>query len=193
MTGKLTKETLVRTTLNQLLEHGYERTLLDTIAHLCGVGKSSIYHYVTTKEELALLALDAKIAAVKHKIQKISVCPHLDERIKEFNVFCKLISHEVTGFIFLKIETKNSELLQEKIDTYFHLFWELIHNMIEQYVVFPAKADLIIRSLLPMLAVPLFNRIFGSVLHRELEIFQFIVNAWAAKQIPLGEYGRPLQ
>ncbi|MCW5589862.1 MAG: TetR/AcrR family transcriptional regulator [Legionellales bacterium] len=159
MNAKITKEQIVQVALNHLMDYGYARTSIHDIATLCGIKKTSIYQHINNKDELALLALDFKLKAVKNKINKILADPAIENRVAEVTLFYKLVANEINHFQSLKMETVSKQLLQDKLDEYFHTIRELVLIMVKHYINYPAQLNMILYPLLSVLSAPLLNLI----------------------------------
>lgn len=86
---KDTKETIFHNARTAFSEFGYKRTSLDQIAKMSGAGKSTIYHYVTSKRALFEEIISEEI---EHAQQAVSIfldgSPSLDHVI-EFLFNCR--------------------------------------------------------------------------------------------------------
>ncbi len=62
--GRRSKETIVRAAAKLMYERGVRATSVDDVLLAAGAGKSQLYHYFETKEDLAAAVLDHQLAQV---------------------------------------------------------------------------------------------------------------------------------
>lgn len=99
MAGMNTKEKLIEAALTLMLAKGYPATTVDEICASAGVSKGSFYHFFSTKEDLALAALEAYSQRGFGALQSGSYTALEDplERAFGFLDHAQAIAHDIWG------------------------------------------------------------------------------------------------
>jgi TetR/AcrR family transcriptional repressor of nem operon len=99
MTGPNTKDKLIEAALALMLAKGYPATTVDEICASAGVSKGSFYHFFSTKEELALAALEAYAEWGFEALRKGSYADLEDPLSRAFGFLdhAQAIAHDVWG------------------------------------------------------------------------------------------------
>lgn len=71
--------------------YGYKKTTMDDIAEMCGVAKSTLYHYFDSKNDVFMQVIDMEMAEMRHLVQhEVDKGKNVQSKIQTyFHVFHK--------------------------------------------------------------------------------------------------------
>lgn len=80
-----TKDLIVAAARNIFNKYGFKKATLDEIAHSIGKGKSSIYYYFNSKEEIYQAVVEFEAAFLRHEVVKsIAQTDNPTEKLKNY-------------------------------------------------------------------------------------------------------------
>ncbi|MEY2924266.1 MAG: hypothetical protein RLZZ337_814 [Bacteroidota bacterium] len=135
---KLDRKTILRNSLSVFKEKGYNATTMNDLATANGLLKGSIYHYISSKEELMIEVLDALKEHYSNKVfskvydSKLSVEERLDELVSRAE---EIYTFEEGGDFFVNIglETLNTNpKFTEIIQSFFNEWFKAMAFLYEQ-------------------------------------------------------------
>ncbi len=135
---KLDRKTLLQNSLSVFKSKGYHATSMQDLANANGLLKGSIYHYITSKEELMAEVLEA---LKSHYVRKVfSIAEDTEFTIEErLNALMdeaeKIYTHEEGGDFFVNIglETLNTNpKFTEIIRAFFDEWFEVLAHLFAQ-------------------------------------------------------------
>jgi AcrR family transcriptional regulator len=167
----LTKEELDRRrheifakTVNLFIEKGFRETSMREIAEAAEMGKSSIYDYFKTKDEILLWAIEDEILDLTAAVQKIVAQPipaierlqqvmqrHLEYLLSSKEFYLKL------SFEVQRLAIESQQRVQVKRHAYQDLIRQLIDEGIQEGAFRPIDSLLVTRLLITALTPTVFT------------------------------------
>ena len=142
-----------------IFQQGFNETSMNQIAGKTGIGKSTIYDYFSSKDEIILLLLDEPLAEVRSRAEEIEAEPgtaaerltqilemHLDVLLRDKAFIFKL------SFEFQRLPLDVQVRHETKRQTYQQLLRELIQKGIEEGNFRQVDPDLTVKILLSILS-----------------------------------------
>jgi len=139
--------------------NGFNETSVSQIARQTGIGKSTIYDYFSSKDEIILFLLDEPLAEVRIKAAEIAAAPgsiierisqilemHLDVLLRDKAFVFKL------SFEFQRLPLNVQARHEKKRQAYQDLLVELIEKGIRDGVFRPVDPDIVMKTLLSILS-----------------------------------------
>jgi AcrR family transcriptional regulator len=132
---KITKEEIVRISIEVFRKQGYNRTSMNDLAMACGLQKGSFYHYFSSKEALMKDVLNTLYQYYKNKIFSIAFQEELSpkERMKTFfKVQEPIFTQNLDGCLFgnITLETISvEEEFKSVIQSFFRDWIEAFKNI----------------------------------------------------------------
>jgi len=141
---KLTKEEIIKTevmgaSLQLFKRYGYQKTTMEDIARAIGRGKSTLYYYYNSKEEIfeAILLREAKefFSAIAKKVEKASTA---EEKLKAYVLTAyqvmneKALLNDVILGEMIKVDGASSmhPSMMEHIETFNKKWFEIIREIL---------------------------------------------------------------
>ena len=142
-----------------IFRNGYNETSVSQIARQTGIGKSTIYDYFSSKEEIILILLDEPLAEVRLKAEEIAARPegaiqrisqilemHLGILLRDKAFVFKL------SFEFQRLPLEVQARHEVKRQAYQDLLMELIEEGISDGTFRPVDPDIVMKTLLSILS-----------------------------------------
>lgn len=142
-----------------IFQRGYNETSLAQIASKTGIGKSTIYDYFSSKDEIILLLLDEPLAEVRSRAEEIEAGPgaaaarltqilemHLDVLLRDKAFIFKL------SFEFQRLPLDVQARHETKRQAYQQLLRDLIQKGIDRGSFREVDPDLTVKILLSILS-----------------------------------------
>ena len=142
-----------------IFQQGYNETSVSQIARKTGIGKSTIYDYFSSKEEIILALLDEPLAEVRQKAEKIGASSvdviqrisqilemHLDILLRDKAFIFKL------SFEFQRLPLDVQARHEVKRGAYQDLLMALIEEGIQDETFRPVDPDIAMKTLLSVLS-----------------------------------------
>lgn len=127
------KQQIIKAAAKRFIRHGLNKTTLDEIARDIRIGKATIYHYFTSKDELYIETLKWEIETFLEQVKII------------FNDETKNSGEKLSDYLFLKENAKlNYKLIFETIQNYF--IDKALEKEIEQIKFLLVKEEEIIKK-----------------------------------------------
>jgi len=168
--------------VNTFLKKGFQETSMQEIAEAAGLGKSTLYDYFKTKDEILIYFFEDQLNDMAEEAQKIALQNlSADKRLRE--VMEKYIENlQANKNLFLKLMQESQRLklesqkqIQQKRHAYQDLIRALIDEGIREGVFRPLNSLLAARLLISAMAPVIFtSRTTGTpqeMLKETLDIF----------------------
>jgi len=150
---------IAHTAAELIFRNGYNETSVSQIARRTGIGKSTIYDYFSSKDEIILLLLDEPLAEVRIKAAEIAAGPggiiqriskilemHLDVLLRDKAFVFKL------SFEFQRLPLNVQARHEIKRQAYQDLLITLIEEGIGEGIFRPVDPDIVMKTLLSILS-----------------------------------------
>jgi AcrR family transcriptional regulator len=151
-------------TVNLFVEKGFRETSMRAIAEVAEMGKSSLYDYFKTKDEILLWAIEDEILDLTAAVQKIVAQPipaierlqqvmqrHLEYLLSSKEFYLKL------SFEVQRLAIESQQRVQVKRHAYQDLIRQLIDEGIQEGVFRPIDSLLVTRLLITALTPTVFT------------------------------------
>lgn len=112
------KQRIYETAFRLFAQDGYSRITVDRIARSCGIGKATLYQYVSSKEQLLLDCIDYFTEKIGSEVESIVTDPNLspEEKISGFITPVLRFIGMINGKTALQDICRNVPEAFEKID-----------------------------------------------------------------------------
>ena len=163
-------------TVHLFINNGFRETSMREIAAAAGMGKSSLYDYFKTKDEILLWAMEDEIIDLTTAVQKIVSQPipaverlrqvmqkHLEYLVSSKEFYLKL------SFEVQRLAIESQQHIQVKRHAYQDLIRELIDEGIQEGTFRPVKPLLVTRILITALTPTVFTSRPTGTPHEMLE------------------------
>jgi len=121
--------------VNIFLKKGFQETSMREIAEAAGLGKSTLYDYFKTKDEILLYFFESQIGNLTEAAQKIALqnIP-ADERLRQvMKIHLEYLQANKSLFMKLSLEAQRLKLeSQKQIQKGRHAYQDLIRGLIEE-------------------------------------------------------------
>jgi TetR/AcrR family transcriptional regulator, cholesterol catabolism regulator len=169
------------------LQKGFKETTMQEIAYAAGMGKSTLYDYFKTKDEILTSFIEDGIDDLLEQTQKIVVeegspadklqdvlVGHMQYLIDRKDIYLKL-SIEAQ-----RLSAKSQQRIQEKRHEYQDFLCGLVEDAIQEGIFRPVNSLLVVRTILALLPVAAYTtRPTGTpeqMMNETLDIFYNGVN-----------------
>ena len=155
---------IVAKTVNLFIEKGFRETSMREIAEAAEMGKSSLYDYFKTKDEILLWAIEDEILDLTIAVQKIAAQPipaierlqqvmqrHLKYLLSSKDFYLKL------SFEVQRLAMESQQRIQVKRHAYQDLIRQLIDEGIQEGAFRPVDSLLVTRLLITALTPTVFT------------------------------------
>lgn len=93
------KDQIVIAARNIFNKYGFKKATMDEIAHSMGKGKSSIYYYFTSKEEIYEAVIEREAELLRHEVVKsISLVENPVDKLRSYVITRMKTFHKVSNF-----------------------------------------------------------------------------------------------
>jgi TetR/AcrR family transcriptional regulator, cholesterol catabolism regulator len=151
------------TTLNLILAKGFQETSMREIAEAAGMGKSSLYDYFKTKDEILVFVLEEETQMLTDKAREIAALDlPPDQRLRQVMAMHMAFMQENANlFAILTVEAQRLKLAsQKRIQERRYAYQNLVKEIIEQGI-----AQGCFREVNPLLAARLLITSLVSILY----------------------------
>ena len=150
---------IARAAADLIFRQGYNETSVSQIARECGIGKSTLYDYFSSKEEIILTLLDEPLSEVQKKAEEIASSHgsvldrltrilemHLEVLLRDRAYFFKL------GFEFQRLPLEVQARHEVKRGAYQVLLKNLIEEGIQEGLFRQVDPDIVMKTTLSILS-----------------------------------------
>ncbi|NQV20784.1 MAG: TetR/AcrR family transcriptional regulator [Rhodospirillales bacterium] len=137
VTRKTSRRGVVNDALQLFRRKGYHATSMADIGTACGLLKGSIYHYFSTKEELALAAIEEETAAAREGFFSVAYQEKraAGERLRDFasGMVVHFMGRE-GGCLMANLAAESSDVLPDlmpSVSSYFEEWVEALAHILE--------------------------------------------------------------
>jgi AcrR family transcriptional regulator len=119
------------------LKKGFQETSMREIAEAAGLGKSTLYDYFKTKDEILIYFFEDQLNDLTEAVQKIaSLNIPADERLRQvMKIHLEFLQANKSLFMKLSLEAQRLKLeSQEELQKKRHAYQDLIRGLIEEGV-----------------------------------------------------------
>lgn len=178
------REDIVDIALHLFDEHGFQKTSLREIAFAAKMGKSSLYDFFRTKDEIMVYAAERAILSATESALKIVAAEPLPEQClhKLMNELLYFAVQNKSIYMWLLTEAAHlDEEYQKRLETVRHTYRDVIQSVITDGItkgIFHATnpalaARLLINSMLSITFVSDFPASLETMLEETIRIFLF--------------------
>ncbi len=129
------REEIVAIALRLIDENGFQKTSMREIAVMANMGKSSLYDFFKTKDEIIVYAIEQEVISAAQEIGKIASDESLapEQRLRE--IMCRHLDHSrknQNSLMWLNAEiTHLDEEYQKRLHTVRHKYQDIVQYVIE--------------------------------------------------------------
>lgn len=116
------------------LKHGFQETSLREIAEKAGIGKSTLYDYFQTKEDILAWGIEDSILDATEEVREIAALPMpaIERLRKATQNHAEMLASRRDFYVRLSFEVQRLSLkTQERIQAGRHAYQDVIRQMIE--------------------------------------------------------------
>lgn len=143
------KEQVIEAAVHLFRAKGYHATSVQDIADAVGLRKGSLYHYITSKEELLFEIIHETIQAYTRRLEAIAARPEpAVQRLAEaITTHIEAVAQDTEGFaIFISetraLEPQQRQRIEEASSRYSHLLERLIEEASQEGAFRPADSTI---------------------------------------------------
>ena len=168
--------------VNVFLKKGFQETSMREIAEVAGMGKSTLYDYFQTKDEILIFVFEEEIMKLRLQAQKIvSQNARAESRLRQvLEMHLNSLVENKDLVIFLSVEVQRLRLIsQKRIQEGRYAYQDLLRDLIEEGIregtfrkVDPLlAARLLINTLVPLVFASRPTRTPQEMLNETMDIF----------------------
>lgn len=144
------REEIAQAVMPVLLEKGFQETSVREIADAAGIGKSTLYDYFKTKEDILIYATEKEVAFMTRRAQEIAQQPaSVIEKLRQvMQMHLDYLVQNKEHYLKLTVELQRLSLeSQRRIQVKRYVYQDLLRDLIAQGV-----REGVFRPVEPMLA-----------------------------------------
>ncbi len=129
------RQEIFQQAVNIFLKNGFQETSMREIAEAAGIGKSTLYDYFKTKDEILLYFFEGQISDLTETAQKVAQqAVPADERLRQvMKAHLEFLQANKSLFMKLSVEALRLKLeSQQQIQAYRHTYQDLVRGLIEE-------------------------------------------------------------
>ena len=158
------RKEIIDASLHLFLERGFNETSMREIANAAGVGKSTLYDYFQSKEEILISYAGGEIQKITEGAREI-IGHELGVKQKISNIMqmhLKYLVANKNAFLILSFEAQRlSQESQQRIQTARHSYQDMLRKLIEEGIqqreLRPTDPLLAARSILSLLSIVVYT------------------------------------
>lgn len=144
------RDEIAQSAISVLLEKGFQETSVREIADAAGIGKSTLYDYFKTKEDILIFVTEKEVALLTRRAQEIAQKPEgVKERLRQvMQMHLDYLMQNKEFYLKLTVELQRLSLeSQRRIQVKRYAYQDLLRDLIAQGV-----REGVFRTVEPMLA-----------------------------------------